>query len=187
MTAQPSLTPKNSVPRSCHSAQVDCDPTNVSPHSEFFEGDDTGKASGRNVPIPVWDGAEYQRIPPGRNNAVAVRVQGPEWVYAYKRWSLMVEFELLGESPMVRVCAFFNMGRDERKPKAGRRSRYYAAWTIANGEPPRKKQAMDPKVFVQGQVYLIEVADCAKDSENEAKPECQVYSRVTKILSVELW
>src|SRR5579871_1052931 len=102
------------------------------------------------VPVPVCDRDEYQSVDPGRYSAVAVRVQGPEWVQRYRRWSLIVEFELLGERDAVRICAFFNLGSDPKGPKPGRQSRYFRAWTIANGELPRKGQLMDPKVFMDG-------------------------------------
>jgi len=49
------------------------------------------------VPMPIWDGGEYSRVLPGRYSAVATRVLGPAWVRRFQRWSLMVEFELLGE------------------------------------------------------------------------------------------
>ena len=120
---------------------------------EFFDGQETRGPKSNSAPLPVWNGAEYKRILPGRYSAVAVRVQGPEWVRQYSRWSLLVEFELLGESGAVRVCAFFNMGNDKKEPKAGRQSRFFRAWTIANGELPRKGHEMDLKVFLDGQVW----------------------------------
>jgi hypothetical protein len=113
--------------------------------------------------------------------AVAVRVQGPEWVRSYRRWSLLIEFELLGERDEVRVCAFFNMGNDPRRPMPGRQSRYFRAWTIANGEPPRKGQTMDPAVFVDGQQFEIEVEDCWKDTDNNLKTAAEIYSKVIRI------
>jgi hypothetical protein len=136
-----------------------------------------------NKSVPVWEGAEYTRVAEGRYSAVASRFQGPEWVRRYGRWSLMVEFELLSERDSVRVCIFFNMGTNREQPKAGRHSRYFKAWTIANGCLPKRGQAMDPEVFLDGQVYEIEVCDSCRDSEERQKTDAEVYSRVTAMLS----
>ena len=139
----------------------------------------------KGTPVPIWNGAEYKRVQPGRYSAVVVRVQGPEWVRSYRRWSLLVEFELLGDSETVRICAFFNMGSDRSRPTPGRQSRFFKAWVIANGELPRKRQAMDPKIFMDGQVYRIEVEDCTAASDESEKPAGEIYSKVTKVLSAD--
>lgn len=136
------------------------------------------------APLPTWDGPEYARVSPGRYDAVATRFQGPEWVRRYRRWSLMVEFELLCESK--RVCAFFNMGTNPERPHAGPQSRYFRAWTLANGERPRKKQKLDPGVFVDGQIFKVEVEDSRADAEGKQKDEALIYSRVATVLSAEL-
>lgn len=133
--------------------------------------------------MPTWDGPEYARVSPGRYSAVAIRVLGPQWVRRYRRWSLMVEFELLSES--ARVCAFFNMGSNPEKPHAGEQSRYFQAWTLANGERPCRKQGLDPAVFLDGQVYQIEVSDSHTDVGGQRKADALVYSRVSQIVSVE--
>lgn len=133
--------------------------------------------------MPTWDGPEYAHVSPGRYSAVVTRVQGPTWVRRFRRWSLMLEFELLSES--ARICAFYNMGSDPQKPHAGPQSRYFRAWVLANGERPRRKQHLDPEVFLDGQVYKIEVSDSRTDAEGQPKADSLVYSRVTTILSVE--
>lgn len=139
---------------------------------------------GDSISHMIWNGPEYPRVSPGRYLAIACRTQGPEWVTGYHRRSLIVEFELLGEP--TRVCAFFNMGSDPDKPKIGRQSRYYRAWTIANGDHPRKGQVMSPDVFLDGQVFEIEVSNCDVDSEGRPKTDAEIYSRVTKVLSATL-
>jgi hypothetical protein len=137
----------------------------------------------RAAPTPTWDGPEYARVTPGRYSAVATRVKGPTWVRRYQRWSCAIEFSLLAEDK--RVCAFFNMGSDPQRPHAGPQSRYFRAWSLANGELPRHKQGLDPAVFLDGQVFEIEVADCGTDAEGLKKADALVYSRATAILSAE--
>jgi hypothetical protein len=95
---------------------------------------------------------------------------------------LLVEFEMLGEEEETCICAFFNMGNGAH-PKVGRLSRYFSAWTIANGEQPRKGQQMLPDVFLEGQVYEVEVEDCRKGVDEEMKSEAEIYSVVTRIIS----
>lgn len=136
------------------------------------------------IPVPTWRGANYARVPAGQYHALAVRTQGPEWIFTFRRWSLLVEFELLGESESARVCAFFNMGDHRAGPKVGSRSRYFQAWMLANGERPRKGQAMVPDVFLEGQMYEVQVEDCRKNADERPKSDAEVYSQVTRIVSV---
>jgi hypothetical protein len=138
---------------------------------------------GSSPPIPVWRGADYVRVPAGRYQAIAIRHQGPEWVRPFSRWSLLVEFELLDDG--ARVCAFFNFGNNRESPEIMRRGNYFKAWTVANGELPRKGQQMSPDVFLEGQVFTVEVKDSRHDSAEKEKSDAEVYSKVTAILAVD--
>jgi len=133
--------------------------------------------------MPVWNGADYVRVPEGRYQAVATRFQGPEWTFTFRRWSLLVEFELLCESK--RVCAFYNFGENRTKPKITRRGNYFKAWTLANGELPRKGQRPSPDVFLEGQIFTVEVRDSRRNEKQADKAEAEVYSKVTEIVSVD--
>src|ERR1017187_9699885 len=108
-------------------------------------------------PSLTWEGADLPRIPPGEYRAVCVGWQGPEWVRAYRRWSLRLEFSLLTDGTL--VSAFFNLGCDAEEPHIGRRSRFYAAWCIANGEAPRRGQRMAWETLADPELlYLVRVA-----------------------------
>jgi len=100
-------------------------------------------------PSLTWEGPDLPRVSPGDYQAVCVAWQGPEWVRAFRRWSLRLEFSLLADG--VRVSAFYNMGNDATQWHIGRRSRFYTAWTLANGESPRKGQRI-----VQGDEAALE-------------------------------
>jgi len=134
-------------------------------------------------PVPIWDGCDYMRVPEGHYQAVAVRWQGPEWVRMYSRWSLLVEFELLDDGS--RVCAFYNFGNDPSRSKILRRGNYFKAWTLANGEPPRKRQPMSPDVFREGQIYTIDIRDNLRDSTEKEKVDAEIYSVVRAIVDVQ--
>lgn len=132
----------------------------------------------------VWEGVELPRVAPGNYRAACVRWQGPEFVRAFQRWSVRLEFSLLDDGTL--VSAFYNLGSDPARPRVGRRSRYYAAWSQANGEPPRKGQKITPEAFAEpGLLYTLQVADAVKDEAQKRKPDALVYSRVVNILRVE--
>jgi hypothetical protein len=139
-------------------------------------------ASGsKDGPSLRWEGADLPRVSPGDYQAVCVGWQGPEWVLEYRRWSLRLEFSLLAEG--IPVSAFFNFGSDSTEPHPqGRRSKFYRAWCIANGEAPRKGQQVTLSTFTEaGLLYLVRMADCLKDGKGADKPDALVYSRVTEI------
>jgi hypothetical protein len=72
-----------------------------------------------------------------------------------------VEFELLDDGAL--VCAFYNFGSNRGGPEVMRRGNYFKAWTLANGELPRKGQQMSPEVFLEGQIFTVEVKDSRND------------------------
>jgi hypothetical protein len=107
-------------------------------------------------------------------------VQGPEYIRAYQRNGLMLEFAHLDDGALASM--FLNMG-DGRVP--GRRSRFFRAWTMANGSLPKKGQVMTLETFVvEGLLYTLQVDDCRKDEVGTMKSDALVYSRVTEITDV---
>jgi hypothetical protein len=80
---------------------------------------------------------------PGRYLVRGLKVQGPEWVRAFSRWSICIEFATVHEPGG--VSAFFNLGSDRLKQYIGRQSKYFQAWTLANGGLPRKGEQMSPE------------------------------------------
>jgi hypothetical protein len=132
----------------------------------------------------TWQGVDLPRVSPGNYQAVCVGWQGPDWVRAFRRWSLRLEFSLLTDGTL--VSAFYNMGSDAAGPLIGRRSRLYAVWSMANGEAPRKGQQMTWETFTDpALLYLVRVADSLKDGKDADKPDALVYSRITDILKIE--
>lgn len=134
-------------------------------------------------PSLIYKGVDLPRIPPGDYQAVCIGWQGPQWVRSFRRWSLRLEFSLMtGDGT---VSMFLNMGNDPATPEIGRRSRFYMAWSLANGETPRKGQQVSPSTFTEeGLVYLVRVTDSLKDAKDTAKPDAMVYSKISDILSV---
>ncbi len=131
----------------------------------------------------VWRGADYPVLPAGRYTVRGVRIQGPMWVYAYRRWSLRVEFTLIDEP--VSLSAFFNFGNDRSGCKIGRMSRFYKAWVIAKGEHPRHGERMSPNIFLEGQIFEVDVEECNRDSEGKPKQDAEMYSRIVRIVSAK--
>ncbi len=130
----------------------------------------------------VWNGPEYPVLSPGIYTVGGIKYQGPEWVRSFMSWKLRLEFGLVTEP--ISVSAFFHMGTSPERARVGRQSRYYKAWVLANGEHPKRGQKMTPDVFMEGQLFEVEVADCNRDSQGNPKPNAEVYSRVVRIISV---
>lgn len=138
----------------------------------------------KDSPGLTWQGVDLPRIHPGDYQAVCIGWQGPEWCRSFRRWSLRLEFSLLADGTL--VSAFYNMGNDATALRIGRRSRLYAAWSMANGDAPRKGQQMTWETFTDpALLYLVRVADSLKDGKDADKPDALIYSRVTDILRVE--
>jgi hypothetical protein len=132
----------------------------------------------------VWEGINLPRVAPGIYQAVCVAWQGPQWVRAFQRWCLRLEFSLLGDGTL--VSRFYNLGNDKTRKSHGRRSLFYAVWCLANGEPPRKGQKMTLDTFTEaGLIYTVRVANSTKDEKGGHKPDALVYSRVTDVLRIE--
>ena len=135
-------------------------------------------------PILTWQGADLPRVSPGDYQAVCVAWQGPEWCIAFRRWSLRLEFSLLDCGTL--VSCFFNFGDKSRPCIQGRLAKFYRAWSLANGELPRKGQDMALETFTDPSlIYLVRVEDCTADSKQGTKLDPLIYSRATKILKIE--
>jgi hypothetical protein len=93
---------------------------------------------------------------------------------------------LVFSSPLVHegvtVYGFINLGDGARCP--GRRSRYWKAWTLANGTAPRRGQKMTPRVFVD-KWFKVSIADVIKDAEGKEHSSAQIYSTVREILELD--
>ena len=89
-------------------------------------------------------GAEYPLIAPGTRTLLCVAAK----IYRHPGlpdhpWKCQLEFsDGLDELP--HLFGFLNLGTGP-KPHAGRTSRYWAAWCLANGGPPKKRQTMSSR------------------------------------------
>ncbi len=130
----------------------------------------------------TWRGAAFVKIQPGKYMACCSGWKGPEWVPAYRRYSFRLIFRPIAED--VDITMFINFGKSPEPPRSIA-SRYFKAWTMANGEAPLLGQPMVPTVFVEpGLTYVIEVEDASIDpTTKEDRPACLVYSRVKEIQS----
>jgi len=141
----------------------------------------SGARSPRKNPAPVWQGQQYPKHDEGVRLVRVAKIHGPQWVNRYRRWSVRLVC-LLTDEPG-EVSYFMNMGNKRDEPRAGKQSNYYKAWTLANGEPPRKGQPMAPEVFLD-KFFRVRIADCRKDSDEKEKSEGDVYSHVTEFLEL---
>lgn len=126
---------------------------------------------------PICEENPYPRLTPGTYQAQCVRgkiYKDPQ----FHCWKAILWYKLpFGGQE---VCGFFHLGNGD-KPKAGPRSEYKRAWTIANGGPPRKRQELSPRAF-KDKVFDVEIGDVRKRFDGQEHPKCSVYSTVKKIL-----
>jgi hypothetical protein len=126
---------------------------------------------------PVADGDPYPHYPAGVYEAQCVAgsiYRDPQ----FRAWKAMLGFRLVpGGEP---VCGFFHMGRGER-PAAGRRSNYWRAWVIANGDQPRRRQMLSTRVF-KWKIFEVRIEDVTKRFDQSEHPEGAIYSTVKEIL-----
>lgn len=139
-----------------------------------------GKRSGSEASAqrgPVCEDEPYPRYTAGVCDAQCVGAR----IYRdprFRAWKLRLDFVFLLDRR--RISGFFHMGRDQ-EPRAGRRSRYYRVWVIANGEQPRRGQEMSPKVFI-GKIFSVQVGDTTVNEEGTEHPAAAVYSTIKEIL-----
>jgi hypothetical protein len=128
---------------------------------------------------PEIEWRDYPRIQPGSYFAYcrwAKQYRDP----GFRRWTCLLRFNVLSDD-LLRllgcVPCWLNL-RGGEKPYAGRRSRYFAEWTRANGIAPTRGDRLSPRVFVD-RMARVEIGDT--DPTKSPAP----YSVVRKILSWE--
>jgi hypothetical protein len=127
-------------------------------------------------------GAEYPLVSEGKRSLLCVAAR----VYRHpglkdRPWKAELEF-LDGD---YRVFGYLHLGFGE-KPHAGRTSRYWAAWCLANnGQPPRKRQLMSARIF-KGKWFTViveTVRQRGRGEKVELIPAELQYSVVREILA----
>jgi hypothetical protein len=127
----------------------------------------------------VWDGPEYRVYPPGVYDVRCNRVQGPEWLKNYRRWSLLVECNFLTEDGA--VCGFLNLGNDPQQPRVGRQSRYFKLWCQTNGGPPKRGQRMSSDDFL-GKFFRVRIDTASNNGKGQPLSQAEQYSKVVEFL-----
>jgi hypothetical protein len=122
------------------------------------------------------------RIQPGEYSGYC-RAANVYWDRQFKRWVFAAQFDVFGTSlvePLACLTWFLNLG-SRAKPKAGRRTRYWAAWVNANGGPPKRDDKIAPRVF-KGRYALVKVGDTAKNHLQKSISADQCYSVIRDVI-----
>ncbi len=101
----------------------------------------------------------------------------------YKRWLCLVQFDILDDAlvdSIAQLAWFLNLGHGE-KPHAGRRSKYWSAWCLANGGHPLRNARLSPSVFLRRQATVV-VEDVWRDHQGTVSTEA-AYSKIELVLS----
>ena len=137
----------------------------------------------RRNPVPVWQGKEYPKHDCGERMVRFHKIHGPEWVQAFQRWSVRLEGHFMDEPG--EISCFMNLGNRREAPYVGKRSRYYKAWTVANGDSPQPG-AMSPEIFLD-KCFLVLVQDStqgpdfSENGERKLKASGDIYSHISEI------
>jgi hypothetical protein len=138
----------------------------------------------------VWQGVLLVRLPQGVYQGTCVNTQGPEKIRRFGRWSLRLGFWIHRED--VEISMFLNFGRGDR-PEVKRNSKFFKAWCVANGAPPKLGQHMLPGMFMNKR-FSVRVEDATLSAELQKNPdgtlskdrapkkEGEIYSRVIELL-----
>ena len=130
---------------------------------------------------PVCEDAPHPRYQPGIYEArciAAVVYRDPR----FRRYIARLKLQLVPDGRI--VCAFRNLGSGE-KPVVKRGSEYRRDWIIANGEQPRKRQTLSPRVFIN-KIFRVRIDDVKKRHDGREHPDAEVYSTVKEIIA-RLW
>jgi hypothetical protein len=101
----------------------------------------------------------------------------------FKRWVCAAQFDVLDGSRMnvlARLTWYLNLG-SKAKPRAGRRTNYWAAWVKANGGPPKRHDRISPAVFIRRQA-LVKVEDTGKNHRQAAISANESYSVIRDVV-----
>jgi hypothetical protein len=122
------------------------------------------------APVPAWDGDDYDSVAPGEYTATIVRVDAPKWLRQYRRWNVIVSYELdSGEQ----VPGYYSLGEDAAQPRVRRKFKYWHLYQVALGKTPQPG-AMPLEMLLSRRIRIT-VAD---------SPDGR-YSRVTGEAALE--
>lgn len=133
-------------------------------------------------PEPAVTWKSYDHIAAGTYPAFcqSARIQRDP---VFKRWGCTVVFDVLSDSLLDRIAQlywFLNLG-DGEKPHAGRRGKFWSAWVLANGHPPKRVDRLSARVFVRRHATVV-VVDVMKNHEGIALSEPS-YSKIQRVIS----
>jgi len=133
--------------------------------------------------VPEIEWAYRPRIPPGDYHAIS-RTASVYYDKQFKRWVCAVQFDIVGDSlaltTTVRLTWFLNLGKGPN-PRAGRRTKFWAAWVRANGEPPKRRDRLSPSIFA-GRSAVVRVEDTSKTHDSGNVESEQAYSVVRAVI-----
>lgn len=123
------------------------------------------------------------RIPSGNYHAIS-RSASVYFDSQFKRWVCAVRFDVFSDERMLeptgRITWFLNLGSRE-KPRAGRRTKYWAAWFRANGGPPKRDDRLSPRLF-ERRAAIVRVEDTSKTHDCGHVESEQAYSVVRDVI-----
>lgn len=129
------------------------------------------------APAPTFNHDPYPRYKAGEYLAIVLDAKISR-VKVFQGWKCVLRLRLVDTDG--EVYAFLNMGRGA-DPVAGRNSKYFRTWTMANGSQPKKRQQLSERVF-RGAMFRLRIRDAARTHDGKKRTEGEVYSVVDEFL-----
>lgn len=118
-------------------------------------------------------------IPEGSYEAVCIKHEISPYLGKGKK--LFLTYQIIqGEYMGIKLFQAINHNYNAFSPS----TKYYTEWTIANGDMPKRKDKMTPRIF-KDKAFLVKVKTTKpKYEDGEYKPEKFHYSTVERIIEV---
>jgi hypothetical protein len=122
---------------------------------------------------------EDVRVPEGEYDARAFRANYKKSIGGERR--LFIWFELIGgQADGVRLFMACPIPRNERPSPS---SKFYQAWTIANGgRPPKRNDRMSLRIF-ENRLLRVRVVTVKTDYRQRTRPPSRWYSIVSEVIA----
>lgn len=142
-------------------------------------GEDTGGGEDPHFLYCAHD--PYPRVEPGEYELYCIEAK-PYRDPGLKVWKCRYRFINPMQEGFPSLYGFIHLGDGSKPP--GSRSRYLREWTIANGEPGRKRQRLSPRIFTS-KLFRVRV-DWVLPRQHDGKTHTAAsrYSLVKEIIAL---
>ena len=127
----------------------------------------------------------FHLVTEGKQEVVYAGYEGPKVAFGSDEQRIYVHWEVVTPGRHQGLILFQSF---KYYKEWGSQSKFYRAWSLANGGRPRRRTRMSPRIFA-GKVFLAEVRTVRPIFTNgplkgKEQPQCMWYSVVDELLEV---